>query len=93
MIIYGKPDCPFCDKAKRFCEEKGLIYTYLLLGKDFSLQELLEKFPGAKSFPQIVNWSGTRIGGYTELAKWFADISTLTADLQEKLFDHERSIH
>ena len=33
--IYGKPQCPFCDRAKALCEQKGYEYTYKQLGVDF----------------------------------------------------------
>ncbi len=68
--IYGKTMCPFCDKAKALCEQKGLEYTYSQLGEDFTREELFEQFPTARTFPQIriretdITW--TYIGGYTE---------------------------
>lgn len=68
--IYGKPSCPFCDKAKMLCETKGLEYTYKSLGTDYTKEELLEMFPGARTVPQI-RIDGKAIGGYTELAAKF----------------------
>lgn len=65
--IYGKPMCPFCDKAKALCETKGLEYTYKSLGTDYTKEELLENFPGCRTVPQI-KIDGECIGGYTELA-------------------------
>ena len=65
--IYGKPQCPFCDRAKALCEQKGLEYTYKSLGTDFDRDEMLTTFPGARTFPQII-LDGNKIGGYTELA-------------------------
>ena len=67
--IYGKPQCPFCDRAKALCEMKGYEYTYQSLGTDFGREEMLEKFPGARTFPQI-RVHGENIGGYTELEQW-----------------------
>jgi len=64
--IYGKPRCPFCDNAKKLCEAKDLEYTYYEYIEDFSREELLEMFPGAKTFPQI-KVDGVAIGGYKEL--------------------------
>lgn len=51
--IYGKPRCPSCTRAKQLCELRGLDYEYKLLDADFTFDELLEKVPGAKTFPQI----------------------------------------
>ena len=64
--IYGKTQCPFCDKAKALCERSGEDYVYKQLGTDFEREEMLETFPGARTFPQIIV-DGNKIGGYTEL--------------------------
>jgi len=64
--IYGKTQCPYCDMAKALCEQKGLDFKYKLFGEDFSREELMETFPGARTFPQIIV-DGNKIGGYTEL--------------------------
>lgn len=64
--IYGKPQCPFCDRAKALCEQIGEEYTYKSLGTDFDRDEMLETFPGARTFPQII-LNGEKIGGYTDL--------------------------
>tara|TARA_X000001036_G_scaffold429037_1_gene459669 strand:+ start:499 stop:738 length:240 start_codon:yes stop_codon:yes gene_type:complete len=66
--IFGKPQCPFCDRAKALCEQKGLEYTYKSLGTDFGREEMLEWFPTARTFPQI-RIKGENIGGYDQLAE------------------------
>tara|TARA_Y100000287_G_C14098816_1_gene294087 strand:- start:13 stop:246 length:234 start_codon:yes stop_codon:yes gene_type:complete len=63
--IYSKPACPFCVQAKNLAEQKGYEYTYKMLDEDFTREELMEKFPTARTFPQIVV-DGTSIGGFTE---------------------------
>ena len=72
ITIYGKPQCPYCDKAKNLCERKGYDYTYKTLGKDYQIEELLETFPGAKKVPQIMI-DDEIIGGYSELEAKFKD--------------------
>ena len=67
--IYGKPQWPCCDRAKALCEQKGYEYTYKQLGVDFGREELLEKFPTARTFPQIVA-HGEYVGGFNELEIW-----------------------
>lgn len=67
--IFGKTQCPFCDKAKSLCESKGYEYSYKQLDVDFTREELFEQFPGARTFPQI-RVDGEAIGGYDELWKW-----------------------
>ena len=64
--IWGKPRCAFCDAAKKLCEEKGFSYVYKAIGKDFTKDEILTEFVGAKTFPQI-KIDGNPIGGYVEL--------------------------
>ena len=70
--IYGKPQCPHCDAAKRLCETRGLKYTYKQLGADFTREEVLELFPGARTFPQI-KVGGTSIGGYDKLGTYLEE--------------------
>ena len=67
--IYGKPQCPFCDKAKALCEVRGFDYTYKSLGADYSREELMEMFPGARTVPQI-KVNGNTIGGYDAFTKY-----------------------
>ena len=70
--IYGKPMCPFCEKAKQLCETRGLKYTYKSLGTDYTKEELLETFPGARTVPQIIV-GGTKIGGYDKLGTYLEE--------------------
>jgi glutaredoxin len=72
ITIYGKPMCPFCDKAKAFCEMNGFEYTYKSLGTDYTKEELLETFPGARTVPQIIV-GGTKIGGFDQLASYIEE--------------------
>jgi len=67
--IFGKTQCPYCDKAKSLCEKEGLEYTYKQLDTDFTREELFEEFPTARTFPQI-RVDGNAIGGYDQLAEY-----------------------
>lgn len=51
--IWGKPSCPHCEQAKKFCETHNLGYIYKQLDVDFTREEVFENFPGARTFPQI----------------------------------------
>ena len=77
--IYGKPQCPYCDKAKGLAERLGHEYTYYQLGVDFEMDFIAKEFPTARTFPQIKiikveneghpQWetkTEEKIGGYTE---------------------------
>jgi len=64
--IYGKFFCSYCEQAKALCESRNKEYVYKELNRDFTRDELLEIFPGAKTFPQV-KIDGIAIGGFTEL--------------------------
>jgi glutaredoxin len=72
ILIYGKPMCPFCDKAKALCEQRGFAYEYKTLGTDYTKEELLETFPGARTVPQIVI-NGQKIGGWDQMVKYIEE--------------------
>ena len=72
IIIFGKPACPSCTKAKQLCEMRGYDYEYRELGKDFEREYILEEFPGARTFPQIVI-NGQKIGGFENMAKYIEE--------------------
>ena len=67
--IWSKPSCTFCVKSKNLCEREGYEYKYYMLNEDFSREELFEKFPSARTFPQITA-HGEYLGGYTEFEQW-----------------------
>ena len=67
--IWGKPMCPFCDRAKALCQREGIKYTYHQLDEDFTREELLELFPNARTFPQI-KFDDIHVGGYDDLDKF-----------------------
>jgi len=70
--IYGKPSCPYCEQALHLCEQRGYPYSYWSLGKDYTKEELLEAFPGARTVPQIIV-NGTKVGGYDDFVKYIED--------------------
>jgi glutaredoxin 3 len=63
--IYSKPQCPYCVQAKALAEREGHELTYKMLDEDFDREKLMETFPGARTFPQIIV-DGEKIGGFTE---------------------------
>ena len=63
--IYIKPQCPFCVQAKALAEREGYELTYKMLDEDFDRETLMETFPGARTFPQIIV-DDEKIGGFTE---------------------------
>lgn len=73
IIIYGKDGCSDCAKAKMLCDMQSRKYSYKLLDKDYSAQEL-NNLVGheVRSLPQIFKLEDnkqTHLGGYSELRK------------------------
>ena len=66
FVIYGKPNCPYCDKAKALAEREGLDFEYKSLETDFTAEEMKELFPTARTFPQVI-FDDQKIGGYQEM--------------------------
>lgn len=52
-------------KAQAMVQENSNKLTYKKLGVDFNREELIEKFPTARTFPQI-KIDGQPIGGWAE---------------------------
>ena len=65
--IYSKENCPYCVQAETLCKQNATLIDYkkFMLDEDFTREELFEKFPTARTFPQVVD--GESIGGFTEL--------------------------
>lgn len=77
VIIYSRPGCTFCMKAKSLCESKGLDVDYKVVGSDITKEELEEKVgKPCRTVPQIFITEGggffEYIGGYEQLAKRLA---------------------
>lgn len=70
--IWGKANCPSCMSAKLLCETRNLDYIYKQLDIDFSRDDVLEEFPGARTFPQI-KVGGDKIGGYEKLTSYIEE--------------------
>lgn len=67
-VVIGKPNCPYCDMAKKVLTKKGIEFTYIdILAEGKSAAELTGR-PDVRTVPQIF-LNGEYIGGYTELAK------------------------
>ncbi len=63
--IYTKDDCPYCQMAKAALQSINVSFSEQKLHRDFTREQIREKFPMAKTFPIIV-LDGFVLGGYTE---------------------------
>jgi glutaredoxin 3 len=66
IIVYSTPFCPYCVRAKRLLEEKGVPFTEIgVMGKP-ELRREMEARSGGYTVPQIFI-DGEPIGGSDEL--------------------------
>ena len=77
--IYSKEGCQYCTKAVllagkvvRDSSQQNHELNKYMLDVDFNREELLEKVPSARTFPQIFI-DGKSIGGYTEFKAYIGD--------------------
>jgi ribonucleoside-diphosphate reductase alpha chain len=52
VVVYGKPNCPFCDKATKVLNERGVAFTYVNIVGDEEATTFL-KTNNHKTVPQI----------------------------------------
>jgi|TARA_R100000231_G_scaffold95188_1_gene71366 glutaredoxin len=73
IIVYSKPSCVYCDKAKSLLKRLGYEYEEKIVTKDLSLEQLFEALgKQVRTIPQIVI-DEKHIGGYNELKEYFVD--------------------
>ena len=80
-IVYGKPGCPFCVKAKELLEAQGVRYDYMCLEDIGKTAAQVTGRPDVKTVPQIYV-GGQYVGGYQELEKFFNN-DLVTGDDEE----------
>ena len=65
--IYTTRVCPYCVRAKRLFDRKGVAYTEIDVSDDEALRAaMVERAGGRRSVPQIFV-GGTHVGGCDEL--------------------------
>jgi len=65
-IVWSKDLCSYCDQAKKLLEAKGVDFEERRIGHGWTVQQLHEAVPNAKSVPQIFV-DDEYVGGFTEL--------------------------
>ncbi len=67
VTVYTKQNCPFCVRAKRLLDKKGVAYEEISVEGDDSLRTWLVEKTGQMTVPQI--FAGERsLGGYSDIA-------------------------
>ncbi len=67
ITIYSKTYCPYCVRAKKLLESKGVSFEEIMVDDKPELFTELKKKSGMMTVPQIYI-NDQLIGGYTELA-------------------------
>jgi glutaredoxin len=71
--IFGKPNCPWCDRAVALAAQHKLLVTYRDFTKEVgALAELKRRAPGVKTVPQVFV-GDRRIGGYEQFAAYLGN--------------------
>lgn len=66
ITIYTTRSCPYCVRAKRLLDRKGLAYEEIDAGHDEALRTWLVEKTGQQTVPQI--FAGERsLGGFSDI--------------------------
>jgi glutaredoxin 3 len=67
VTVYTKRVCPYCVRAKRLLDQKGIAYEEIDVERDDALRQWLQEKTGQMTVPQI--FAGARpLGGFSDLA-------------------------
>lgn len=68
VVIYTKPTCPYCIRAKQLLEQKGVAYEEILFAQlsDEEKNILSQKTNGYRTVPQIFI-NETFVGGFDQI--------------------------
>lgn len=53
-IVYSKENCPACVALKTRLTKEGEDFTEIVVGKDITREEFMEKFPQVRMMPHLV---------------------------------------
>ncbi|QJT71463.1 glutaredoxin domain-containing protein [Vibrio phage vB_VcorM_GR28A] len=74
ITIMSKDGCPYCERAIKISEIRGVNHLVLKLGSDFSREEMIAKAPkGHETFPLILDHKDQPIGGFKEYSEWLVN--------------------
>ena len=54
VTLYTKPSCHICESVKQLLSTHNVTYQEIVIGRDISRQEVIEKFPQARIAPIII---------------------------------------
>lgn len=62
VIIYTRPDCPYCQEAKEDLHKRGVVFTELDVLYNKENRERMIKLTGKREVPVIVQGEKVTIG-------------------------------
>jgi glutaredoxin 3 len=66
VVIYTRPFCGYCERAKALLEEKGVAFEEIIASMDPAMRKEMQERSGRMTYPQI--FVGQRhVGGCDEL--------------------------
>ena len=81
ITLYGKPSCPYCDRAEDYLKRNGFEYKKVDISEDEKAREFVLS-QGHRSVPQIYLEDRVLVeGGYDGLSKLLPD--ELTKRIQQ----------
>ncbi|MFN3228602.1 MAG: glutaredoxin 3 [Asticcacaulis sp.] len=66
VVVYSKPGCPYCIKAKALLTQKGVTFQEIVASEDPTLRAEMTARSGRNTFPQIFIGE-THVGGCDDL--------------------------
>lgn len=74
IVVYGKPECLWCNTLKKYTEEKRIKIDYRDVSgwKKEDISELVHNANGYRKLPMVFV-DGEFIGGYEEFKEMFDD--------------------
>jgi glutaredoxin-like protein len=69
-VIFSKPGCPHCARAKQLLDDRGIVFEDISLGKDVTFSTV-RAITGRGTVPQVFI-GGRHIGGADDLERYFA---------------------
>jgi Glutaredoxin and related proteins len=89
VLVLTRQNCPYCDLAKEYLDEKEVPYEYILcdkLGITDQQKEQLAQMTGGKTYPRIFIGKHS-VGGFSDLRE-FDDKGKLDQLLEQEKIPH-----
>lgn len=71
--IYTTKICPYCVRAKKMFDDRGIDYKEIKIDSSELMEEMLKRSNGRRTVPQIFI-DNNHIGGCDDLYEYFKDL-------------------